>query len=73
MILQRVKLLVSHAFLLISKPQFDVVSKFLTSRYENARQFRGSRKNYQFIPNGGNILMSRISGSSIKSPINFEI
>ena len=39
-----------------------VVSKFLTSRYENARQFSGSRKNHQFIPNGDNILMSRISG-----------
>ena len=33
----------------------------MTYRYENARKFRGSRKNHQFIPNGGNILMSRVS------------
>ena len=42
----------------VDKRQVDVVSKFLTSRYENARQFRGSRKNHQFIPSGDNILMS---------------
>ena len=46
----------------VDKQQVNVVSKFLTSRYENARQFRGSRKIHQFIPNGDNILMSRISG-----------
>ena len=46
----------------VDKQQIDVVSKFLTSRYENARQFRGSRKNHQFIPNGDNVLMSQISG-----------
>ena len=47
----------------------DVVSKFWTSRYENARPFRGGRKNHQFISNDGNILMSQISEvefSSIK-------
>ena len=36
----------------VDKQQVDVVSKFLTSTYENARQFRGSRKNHQFIPSG---------------------
>ena len=53
--------------LLVDKQQVDVVSKFLTSRYENARQFRGSRKKYQFIPNGDNILMLWISG------VNFSV
>ena len=48
--------------MLVDKQQVDVVSKFLAARYENARQFSGSRTNYQFIPNGDNILMSRISG-----------
>ena len=42
----------------VGKQQVDVVSKFLTSRYENVIQFRGSKKNHQFIPNGNNILMS---------------
>ena len=51
----------------IDKQQVDAVSKFLTCRYENARRFRGSRKNHQFIPNGDNILMSRISG------VNFPV
>ena len=46
----------------VDKQQVDVVSKFLTSRYQNARQFRGSRKKHQFIPNDDNILMSRLSG-----------
>ena len=46
----------------VDKQQDDIVSKFLNSRYENAKQFKGSRKNHQFIPNGDNILMSRISG-----------
>ena len=58
MIFLSVKFPVSH----VDMQQVDVASKFLTSRYENARQFRGSRKNHQFIPNGDNILMSRISG-----------
>ena len=34
----------------VGNQQVDVVSKFLTSRYENPIQFRGSRKNHQFIP-----------------------
>ena len=46
----------------VEKQQVDVVSKFLTSRYEHVTQFRGSRINHQFIPNSDNILMSRISG-----------
>ena len=46
----------------IDKQQVDVISKFLTSSFENGRQFRRSRKNHQFIPSGDNILMSRISG-----------
>ena len=45
----------------VDKQQVDVVSKFLTFRYENARQFRGSRKKHQPIPNDDNILMSQIS------------
>ena len=45
----------------VDKKQSDVVTKFLASRYEHARQFRGSRKNHQFIPNGDNILMFQIS------------
>ena len=49
-------------YFFVDKQQIEVVSKFLTSRYENARQFRGSGKNYQFIPIGNNILMSWISG-----------
>ena len=35
----------------VDKEQLDVVSKILTCRYENARQFRGSGKNHLFIPN----------------------
>ena len=53
----------------------DVVSKFWTSRYENARPFRGGRKNHQFISNDGNVLMSRISEvefSSIKFDWRFS-
>ena len=46
----------------VDKQQVDVVSKFLTFRYENARQFKGSRKNHQCIPNSDNILMCQISG-----------
>ena len=34
----------------------------MTLRYENTRQFRGSRESHQFIANGDNILISRISG-----------
>ena len=45
----------------VDKQQVDVVLKFLISRCENARQFRGSRKK-QFISSGGNILMSSVSG-----------
>ena len=51
----------------VDKKQVDVVSKLLAFRYENARQVRGSRKNHQFIPNGDNILMSRILG------VNFSV
>ena len=46
----------------VDKQQVDVVSKLLTSSYENGKKFTGSRKNHQFIPNGENILMSQISG-----------
>ena len=46
----------------VDKQQVDVVLKFLISRCENARQFRGSRKKHQFISSGGNILMSWVSG-----------
>ena len=46
----------------VVKQQVDVVLKFLISRCENARQFRGSRKKHQFISSGGNILMSWVSG-----------
>ena len=48
--------------LFVDNQQVDDVSKFLTSRYENVRQFRGSRKNHQFIPSSDNILMSWILG-----------
>ena len=42
--------------------QVDVVSKLLSFRYKKAKQSRGSTTNHQFIPNGGNIFMSWISG-----------
>ena len=46
----------------VDTQQVDVVAKFLTYRYENARQLRAGRKNHQFISNGGNILLTQISG-----------
>ena len=46
----------------VDEQQVDVNSNFLTSRYENVRQIRGSGKNHQVIPNGDNTLMYRISG-----------
>ena len=36
--------------LFVDKQQVDVVSKFLTPRYENAIQFRGSRKTISLFP-----------------------
>ena len=46
----------------VDTQQVDVVAKFLTYRYENARQLRAGRKNHQFISDGGNILITQISG-----------
>ena len=34
----------------------------MTSRYENPRQFRGRRRNHEFIPVGDSVLTSWISG-----------
>ena len=34
----------------VDKQQDDIVSKFLNSRYENAKQFKGSRKKISLFP-----------------------
>ena len=57
----------------VDKQQVDVVSKFLTSIYENTRHFRGSRKNHQFIPNGRGLFKNYLISVYQRSKLNFKL